>query len=397
MTRQRDHAAQPEHVGLRHSPALALDNGTVCLWLFLCTELVFFFALVGSCLVIRYGPAASASPSPNAVPWSAGLGFIVTAVLLVSSVTVALSIKAARVGQNQRAKRWLLTTVILGILFLGIRAYEYHGKLALGMAAWPRGLIYEQADVYYAAAVREALTKKKTELESRRAEAGSLSELDQNRLTVCNVLLGGMVQWAEATVATADDPAAGQAALTSLADAVYPGRETDRRAEWKRESTELPGRRDELATRQYRLLREQTELGRSSGAATDVGKRMGQIASELTVVGEAIQRIDDRRKALALLQEAEQGLNHAFAEQGGLLRPWLTLPIVLPGGHRWAVTYSLLTGFHALHVLVGLVVLVPALVSALDTDQACRLENAGRYWHFVTGIGILVFPLLHLA
>ena len=34
--------------------------------------------------------------------------------------------------------------------------------------------------------------------------------------------------------------------------------------------------------------------------------------------------------------------------------PWLRLPIMIPGGPMWASTYFLLTGFHALHVLVGL-------------------------------------------
>src|SRR5207249_3149426 len=32
------------------------------------------------------------------------------------------------------------------------------------------------------------------------------------------------------------------------------------------------------------------------------------------------------------------------------------LPFVIPGGNMWASTYFLLTGFHALHVLVGLIV-----------------------------------------
>ncbi len=45
---------------------------------------------------------------------------------------------------------------------------------------------------------------------------------------------------------------------------------------------------------------------------------------------------------------AEPGLNDE--------EPWLKLPIVIPGGNMWASTYFTLTGFHALHVLVGLIV-----------------------------------------
>ena len=39
-----------------------------------------------------------------------------------------------------------------------------------------------------------------------------------------------------------------------------------------------------------------------------------------------------------------EGLNDLF--------PGLNLPILIPGGNMWASTYFLLTGFHALHVLV---------------------------------------------
>ncbi len=77
--------------------------------------------------------------------------------------------------------------------------------------------------------------------------------------------------------------------------------------------------------------------------------------------------------------------------------PWLKLPIVIPGGNMWASTYFLLTGFHALHVLVGLIVF------AHHADHDARLaagpymiENIGLYWHFVDLVWIFLFPLLYL-
>ena len=53
--------------------------------------------------------------------------------------------------------------------------------------------------------------------------------------------------------------------------------------------------------------------------------------------------------------------------------PWLKLPIVIPGGNMWASTYFLLTGFHAIHVLVGLIVFAIMLF-----DDAAR-RRAGRH------------------
>ena len=76
--------------------------------------------------------------------------------------------------------------------------------------------------------------------------------------------------------------------------------------------------------------------------------------------------------------------------------PWLRLPIVIPGGPLWASTYFLLTGFHALHVLVGLIVFALMLPLTLDRTRANLVENIGLYWHFVDLVWIFLFPLLYL-
>ena len=42
---------------------------------------------------------------------------------------------------------------------------------------------------------------------------------------------------------------------------------------------------------------------------------------------------------------------------------------MIPGGPMWASTYFLLTGFHAIHVLVGLIVFALMLFVTLDRTQ----------------------------
>jgi hypothetical protein len=76
--------------------------------------------------------------------------------------------------------------------------------------------------------------------------------------------------------------------------------------------------------------------------------------------------------------------------------PWLRLPIVIPGGPLWSSTYFLLTGFHAIHVLIGLIVFVLMLFATLDRTKAGLVENVGLYWHFVDLVWIFLFPLLYL-
>jgi cytochrome c oxidase subunit 3 len=76
--------------------------------------------------------------------------------------------------------------------------------------------------------------------------------------------------------------------------------------------------------------------------------------------------------------------------------PWLKMPIVIPGGNMWASTYFTLTGFHAIHVLVGLIffaLLIPVRFTAANCGT---IENIGLYWHFVDLVWIFLFPLLYL-
>jgi cytochrome c oxidase subunit 3 len=74
---------------------------------------------------------------------------------------------------------------------------------------------------------------------------------------------------------------------------------------------------------------------------------------------------------------------------------------VIPWGNMWASCYFAMTGFHALHVLGGLIVfaiiLLMALVGKLGTQHTSMLELTGLYWHFVDIVWIFLFPLLYLV
>ena len=85
-----------------------------------------------------------------------------------------------------------------------------------------------------------------------------------------------------------------------------------------------------------------------------------------------------------------------FAQQSGA-RPWIILPMMIPSGNMWASTYFLVTGFHAIHVIVGLIVVsLWRFRMKLDARRANFIENVGLYWHFVDLVWIFLFPLLYL-
>ncbi len=62
--------------------------------------------------------------------------------------------------------------------------------------------------------------------------------------------------------------------------------------------------------------------------------------------------------------------------------------------------YFFMTGLHALHILVGLVLLAVMLArimnKSIHSENYIHLENSGLYWHLVDLIWIFLFPLFYL-
>jgi len=293
---------------LQYQPGLPLSRGKLIMWLFLSTEIMFFAALLGSYVVLRFG--AAVWPKPHHVHLSEPIGAFNTFVLICSSVTVVLALEAARANKRSLAKTWMLATLLLGSFFLGIKAYEYAAKFSHGIyPAAPRGLIYERPDLYYGSAVR--------------ARLGEPAIIEQMK-------------------------------------------ELNARPEAELTPDEVTGRR---------RLQQVREMAMGAD----------QQAFDMAVIADQVMPLPD---------DAAGGHGHG----GGLNEtfPWLQLPIVIPGGNMWASTYFLLTGFHAIHVIVGLIVFGILLLYDLGPKHAGMIENAGLYWHFVDLVWIFLFPLLYL-
>src|ERR687888_919746 len=124
----------PESVS-HHPPALAHhfddlgqqhEAATLGMWVFLVTEVLFFGGLFLVYSVYRswYSDAfAAASHELDIV-----LGAINTAVLITSSLTMALAVHAAQLGRRRALMLFLIATMALGGVFLGIKAVEYYHK-----------------------------------------------------------------------------------------------------------------------------------------------------------------------------------------------------------------------------------------------------------------------------
>jgi cytochrome c oxidase subunit 3 len=126
----------------------------------------------------------------------------------------------------------------------------------------------------------------------------------------------------------------------------------------------------------------------------ELGTQIGQHDESLAALNARTMAVDGRIAILPKLIEAEDvgGEHHGLNAHD----PALQLPMVIPSGNMWASTYFLLTGFHAIHVLVGLIVFAIVLLYRLDSRRSNMLENTGLYWHFVDLVWIFLFPLLYL-
>jgi cytochrome c oxidase subunit 3 len=99
------------------------DAATFGMWVFLATEVLFFGAMFLGYTAYRLAyPAAFAAASRHTL---IGFGGTNTAVLLISSATMAFAVRAARERRRTALALRLFATAALGALFLGIKGFEY--------------------------------------------------------------------------------------------------------------------------------------------------------------------------------------------------------------------------------------------------------------------------------
>ncbi len=101
-------------------------SNTLGMWAFLATEVLFFGGLFTAYVVYRHAfPEAFAVGSKH---MDVVAGTVNTAVLIASSLMMALAVQSAQLGLRRPLIMFLLLTMTLGAVFLGIKAWEYHHK-----------------------------------------------------------------------------------------------------------------------------------------------------------------------------------------------------------------------------------------------------------------------------
>jgi cytochrome c oxidase subunit 3 len=387
------HAHDTHHAPLQleYEPGLPLTNGKLIIWLFLSTEIMFFAGLIGTYIVLRFG--APNWPVPHEVHLSEPIGAFNTFVLICSSVTVVLAFEASKANKTGAAKLWILLTFLLGSVFLGVKIYEYNAKFAHGIYPMqPRSLIHERTNLYYAQAVRDRLASTEglamtREIYARGARTRIGDEPPTQIPADVQPLAQSLFLWIPVAAEDAELTEAQQTAVADLQGA-NAAQLTEKQLSalavlWPFITEELLPLSDEQLAAIPGLKEVETTVTQSRGDDPDA-----QASPRLLKVAHTIMPSAPAHGSESAAEEHPQGLNDLF--------PGLSLPIFIPGGNMWASTYFLLTGFHAIHVLVGLIVFAIMLPMRLDFHRAGLIENIGLYWHFVDLVWIFLFPLLYL-
>jgi len=124
---------------------MEVPTGRLAMWWVLASETVVFGGLLGSYVMMRLRHGAWADEAANTSTWA---GAFNTLVLLTSSLSAVLAHQAAERGDGAKAARLLRYTMLGGVVFLLVKAFEWRHEIAEGFTI-TSGLFWS---FYYTAA-----------------------------------------------------------------------------------------------------------------------------------------------------------------------------------------------------------------------------------------------------
>jgi len=275
------------------------ESVSIAMWAFLVQEIMFFGGLFTAYLVFRSKyPMAFAAGSNHLDAFWGGLN---TLVLIVSSLTMALTVYYAQKGNRNMQVILIVATMFFGSVFLGVKAIEYTDKYNHGLVPFA------------------GLNKKIKDGEHKETKAAS---------------------------------------------------------------AERPNTQTELASQEKNSLSEpKTE------------EHHANPRGEFQWTGENFEQskkiIEENRAHLTKYEQVGYFTNGEIDQQK-----------VQDKVRIFYFIYFVMTGLHALHMIVGLGVMLWLLIMAwrnkFSAEYYSPVEISGLYWHFVDIVWIFLFPLLYL-
>ncbi len=136
---QGDVTMEGHSSGLMLGPAFSIPTKKLAMWLFIIADTMTFAACLVAYGFLRNGTADWPKPFP-------GIGNValMTFILLTSSLTMLIGLRAAKNGDKSAAFRWVMITALLGIVFAFLHIREWMELIDKGMTLfknpWGTGL-----------------------------------------------------------------------------------------------------------------------------------------------------------------------------------------------------------------------------------------------------------------
>jgi cytochrome c oxidase subunit 3 len=359
---------------------IAIPNSKLGMWLFLGTEIMFFTAFIGTYIVLRMGSPGWPT-DVHVTHISIAAGGINTFVLILSSYFVVVAHDSILAQKFAKAWQFMLWTLLLGVLFLGIKSYEYTGKfehdILPGHIPENDKQAMDKVVHQYGNIVTAKLNATYPKIEKREDQK---TELDAD--------IAKLKGKADANAAEKQE-LSDKTALDRLYTEYVDMKEHVRNG-W---SMGFP----QSLFDQYRTRDESNEEWKKKH---DAWKTDHKAEIEAGTVKELKDYLNaDGAVAPVTLHEVNdkvEALKNDAALKPMLLSLQPAHPILY--GNLFASNYFLMTGFHAIHVIVGLIMFALVLKkgSKLCLDDATFVENIGLYWHFVDLVWIFLFPLIYI-
>lgn len=324
-----------------HSPhAMPLPNGKLAMWLFLVTEIMFFTALIGTYLILRNAiPSGAGEDYQWPTPEKVHLSEFIGAFNTFVLIASSLTVVLAHYAATKNNFRQ--ATMYIGV------------TLGLGIVFLVvKGYEYQQkfAHDILPGRIGELLPGRGAQYE-RKHHLNAMLYVNRIKEQLPHALEeareGGEVKKELEKLALALDAEKTQKALVA------------------EKTAELKKREPNLSAKELEA-RATAEAPLTWMSPAEVGERVNHI------------------------------LHTAHDDQENI-----HLSPAIPHGNMWASCYFAMTGFHALHVLGGIVVFViiwwRGLMGNLGPGDVDTLEITGLYWHFVDIVWIFLFPLLYLV
>ncbi len=397
----RGEKAEGFEADMSHTPAttsvkmgIPISRAKLGMWLFLGTEIMFFTAFIGTYIVCFFGSPGWPTDT-HQTHINIAAGGINTFVLILSSYFVVVAHEAMGLRNFAKARQFLVYTMVLAFVFLGIKSYEYNGKFSHNILP---GRIAE--DDFQA--MNNVVKQMKVAVE---AELNTLipgDDLIHLKQATLGQKLGEM------------KPGEAETPDQRLMRAWQGWNE-----EFNRLRTEVSGNKLSLEQVKERLEhgygmtvvvdtktpvmkaadgRDLTHIAGTIDNPDALKAKQGFTVSVPTWVANADPKLPATLK-MEPIKVAAENIVAASMPAGVIdLGHQIHHPFVMPYGNLFASCYFLMTAFHAIHVLVGMTMFTVLLMqgSALNEKWSDFMENAGLYWHFVDLVWIFLFPLLYI-